>query len=118
MRIVALLLMLMSFGVHAQGVPDALDITRRLAEASAPQLALARVEQLQPAASTAPRWADWEQLRCTLLARLNRHQELTRRVEALPPRTPDAVVRSCMLQGARAALANAQAAPARVFSRS
>jgi len=115
MRIVALLLMLMSFGVHAQGVPDALDITRRLAEASAPQLALARVEQLQPAASTAPRWADWEQLRCTLLARLNRHQELTRRVEALPPRTPDAVVRSCMLQGARAALANAQAAPARVF---
>jgi len=115
MRIVALLLMLTSYGVDAQGVPDMLDITRRFAEASAPQLALARVEQMQPPASTAPRWADWEQLRCTLLARLGRHPELTRRVEALPPRTPDAVVRSCLLQGARAALANAQAAPARVF---
>ena len=115
MRTVVLLVMLMSYGVHAQGVPDAYEITQRYADTAAPQLALARVEQLQPAAPTAPRWADWEQLRCTLLARLARHQELTKRIAALPPATPEKVVRTCLLQGARAAAASAQAATARDF---
>ena len=107
--------MLLSYGVHAQGVPDAYEITQRYAETAAPQLALARVEQLQPAAPTAPRWADWEQLRCTLLARLARHQELIKRVAALPPAAPEKVVRACLLQGARAAAASGQAATARDF---
>ena len=115
MRTAALLVMLISYGVHAQGVPDAFEITQRFADASAPQLALARVEQLQPAAPAGPRWADWEQLRCTLLSRLARHQELTRRVSALSPATPDKVVRTCVLQGARAALANGQGVTARQF---
>jgi hypothetical protein len=115
MRTVVLLALLMSLGARAQGVPDAFEITQRYADNSAPQLALARVEQLQPAASTAPRWADWEQLRCTLLSRLSRYQELTRRVAALPPGAPDKVVRMCVLQGARAALANAQGVVARNF---
>ncbi|MEO8442892.1 MAG: hypothetical protein ABI547_10415, partial [Betaproteobacteria bacterium] len=115
MRTVVLLVMLMSYGVHAQGVPDAFEITQRYADTAAPQLALARVEQLQPAAPTAPRWADWEQLRCILLARLARHQELTKRVAALPPAAPEKVVRTCLLQGARAATASAQAATARDF---
>ncbi|MEO7726239.1 MAG: hypothetical protein ABIS45_03230 [Burkholderiales bacterium] len=52
--------------------------------------------ELQPAALSAPRWADWEQLRCTLLSRLSRHQELTRRVAALPPDIPDKVGRPCV----------------------
>jgi hypothetical protein len=115
MRTVVLLVMLMSYGVHAQGVLDAFEITQRFADGAAPQLALARVEQLQPAAPTAPRWADWEQLRCTLLARLARHQELVKRVVALPSAAPEKVVRTCLLQGARAAAASAQAATARDF---
>ncbi len=115
MRSVVLLVMLLSLSVHAQGVPDPFEITQRFADVAAPELALARVEQLQPAAPAAARWADWEQLRCTLLARLARHQELTKRVAALPPGAPDNVVRTCLLQGARAALANSQAVTARHF---
>ncbi len=115
MRIAAFSFMLLSCAVHAQAVPDAYEITQRFAETSAPQLALTRVEQLQPAQATAPRWADWEQLRCALLARLARHQELTKRVAALPAGAPDKVVRGCLLQGARAALANGEGALARRF---
>ena len=115
MRTIILLAMLMAFGARAQGVPDAFEITQRYADQNAPQLALARVEQMQPAAMNAPRWADWEQLRCALLSRLSRHQELTKRVVALPPGAPDKVVRACLLQGARAALANGQGAIARDF---
>ena len=88
MRTIILLAMLMAFGARAQGVPDAFEITQRYADQNAPQLALARVEQMQPAAMNAPRWADWEQLRCALLSRLSRHQELTKRVVALPPGAP------------------------------
>ena len=115
MRTVACLVLLMSFGVRAQGVPDAFEVTQRFADAGAPQIALARVELMQPAAPAASRWGDWEQLRCALLSRLGRHQDLTRRVAALPAGAPDTVVRACLLQGARAALANAQAAIARNF---
>jgi hypothetical protein len=115
MRIFTVLLVLTSYGAHAQSAPDAFEITQRFAEINAPQLALARVEQSQPAALTAPRWADWEQLRCTLLARLARHQDLTKRVAALPAAAPDKVVRTCVLQGARAALANGEAVIARRF---
>ena len=115
MRLAATLVFLMSLGVHAQGVPDAFEITQRFADSGAPQIAFARVEQFQPAAPTAPRWADWEQLRCTLLSRLGRHQDLTRRVAALPAGAPDKLVRACLPQGARAALANAQGAIARGF---
>lgn len=115
MRTIVTLVMLMAFGAHAQGVPDAFEITQRYADQNAPQLALARVEQMQPAAMNAPRWADWEQLRCALLSRLSRHQQLMKRVAALPPGAPDKVVRACLLQGARAALANGQGVIARDF---
>ncbi len=113
MRIFVGLLMLLSCGVHAQGVPDAFEITQRFAESSAPDLALARVEQLQPAQVNAPRWADWEQLRCSLLARLERYDDLVKRASALPPGASDRVVRVCALQGARAALAGGDGATAR-----
>ncbi|MDB5811597.1 MAG: hypothetical protein JWN94_3719 [Betaproteobacteria bacterium] len=115
MRILGFLIMLASYGVDAQSVPDAFEITQRFAETSAPQLALARVEQLQPATITAARWGDWEQLRCTLLARVARHQELVKRVATLPPSVPDKVGRTCLLQGARAALANGDAKSGRRF---
>lgn len=110
-----MLFMLLACAVQAQSMPDAFETAQRFADSNAPQLALARVEQLQPASTTAPRWADWEQLRCALLARLARHQDLTKRVAALPPAAPHTVVRICVLQGARAALANGEAATARDF---
>ena len=113
MRYVAGLALFITLAARAQGVPDALEITQRFADNSAPQIALARVAQLQPAAVNAPRWGDWEQLRCALLSRLGRHQELTQRLAALPPGAPEKVVRACLLHGARAALANAQGVAAR-----
>ena len=115
MRTVVCLALLVAFGARAQGVPDAYEITRRFADSGAPQIALARVEQLQPNVLSAPRWGDWEQLRCTLLLRLGRHHELAARVAALPPDAPERVVRACLLQGTRAALAIAQGVAAREF---
>ena len=115
MRIVVFLALLLALGARAQSVPDAVDTTQRFADSGASQTALARVEQMQPAASNAPRWGDWEQLRCTLLARLNRYQELASRIAALPAGAPEKVVRSCLMHGTRTALANAQGLPARDF---
>ncbi len=107
--------MLLSCNVLAQGVPDALETTQRFAESGAPHLALARIEQLQPVQTTAPRWAAWEELRCSLLARLEHNEELTKRVAALPAGAGEKVVRTCMLHGARAALAGGDGATARSF---
>lgn len=107
--------MLLSCRVLAQGMPDAFEITRRFAESGAPHLALARVEQLQPAQPAGPRWADWEELRCSLLARLERNEELTKRVAALPAGAGEKIVRACVLHGARAALAGGDGATARSF---
>jgi hypothetical protein len=115
MRSIACLSLFIAFGARAQGVPDAFEISQRFADSNAPQIALARVELLQPAASSAPRWGDWEQLRCALLARLGRHPELTKRVSALPPGAPEKVVRTCLFYAARAALADAQGGIAREF---
>jgi hypothetical protein len=115
MRFFAILAISISLTARAHGVPDTFDIAQRFADSNAPQLALARVEQMQPAAPGGPRWADWEQLRCTLLSRLSRYQELTGRVAALPSGAPDKVVRTCLVQGARAALASGQGVIARGF---
>jgi hypothetical protein len=113
MRCPFVFLLLLSLPARAQGVPEPLDIARRFADAGALQMALARVEQQQPAAVSAPRWGDWEQLRCTLMYRLNLHQELARRIAALPATAPPDVARFCLLQGARAAIGVAQGAAAR-----
>ena len=115
MRALAVFVLLASCGAAAQSPPDAFEITQRFAASGALQTALARVAQLQPAAPAAPRWGDWEQLRCELLYQLNRHQELTQRVAALPSSVPEKNVRPCLLQGARAAIAVAQGATARNF---
>jgi hypothetical protein len=115
MRIFVLLAALLALGARAQGVPDAFEIAQRFADSDAPQIALERIEQLQPAATTAPRWGDWEQLRCSLMRRLNRHQDLVRRVAALPAGAPAKTARFCLLQGARAAIAISQGAGARDF---
>lgn len=115
MRSVVLIAMLTVLGARAQSVPDAFEITQRYADSGAAQIALARIERLQPAAPSAPRWGDWERLRCSLMYRLNRHQELATRIAALPAAAPEGVARFCLLQGARAAIATAQGAAALDF---
>lgn len=113
MRRFAYALTFLSFGALAQGVPGPFDLAQRFAEAGAWQAALARVDQQQPADVSGPRWGDWEQLRCTLMYRLNRHQELAKRIVALPPSAPRSVARFCLMQASRAAIAAAQGASAR-----
>ncbi|MBI2292351.1 MAG: hypothetical protein HYU73_18950 [Betaproteobacteria bacterium] len=115
MRALAVFALLASCGAAAQGSPDAFEITQRFAASGALQTALTRIAQLQPATAAAPRWGDWEQLRCELMYRLSRHQELAQRVAALPASVAEKTARTCLLQGARAAVAVAQGATARDF---
>ena len=115
MRALAVFALLASCGAVAQDTPGAFEITQRFAASGALQTALTRIAQFQPATPAAPRWGDWEQLRCELMFRLNRHQELAQRVAALPSSVPENVARSCLLQGARAAIAVTQGATARDF---
>lgn len=110
---IGLLIFLLSAAARAQGVADPFDIAQRIADAGAWQAALARVDQMQPAAVSGARWGDWEQLRCTLMYRLNRHQELAKRIMALPAAAPQGVARFCLMQAARAAIAVAQGPAAR-----
>jgi TolA-binding protein len=90
-------------------------MTQRFAAAGAPHVALARIESLQPASPSAARWGEWEQLRCTLMQRLNRHRALIERVAAMPPNAPAQAQRACLAQGARAANAIADGVAARDF---
>src|SRR3990172_10636667 len=115
MRALAVFALLASCGAAAQGPPDAFEITQRFAASGALQTALTRIAQLEPATAAAPRWGDWEQLRCELMYRLSRHQELAQRVAALPASVAEKTARTCLLQGARAAVAVAQGATARDF---
>ncbi|HUO44713.1 MAG TPA: hypothetical protein VMT94_07370 [Burkholderiales bacterium] len=98
-----------------QEVTDALDLTRRYVDAGALELALTRVERLQPAAPAAPGWSDWEQLRCSLLARLGRGQALIERAAQLPADAPQALVGDCLLGAAHAAVELGQGRQARAL---
>jgi hypothetical protein len=93
-----------------------LDTARELAASGAARLALARVEQLQPRDSAAPRWGEWEALRLTLLVRLKQNEDALNRVAALPVKLPVADLRSCLLEGARAAIAVGKAQDARGYA--
>jgi hypothetical protein len=94
----------------------ALDTARELAASGAARLALARVEQLQPRDSAAPRWGGWEALRLTLLVRLKQNEDALNRVAALPVKLPAAELRPCLLEGARAAIAVGKAQDARGYA--
>lgn len=83
---------------------EALQTAYRLAGAGAPELALKRVEDLQPSTHGDAQWADWEILRLNLLARLGRHAEILSRVEKLPSDVPVHVIRRALFLGGRAAL--------------
>jgi hypothetical protein len=93
----------------------ALETARGLAATGAPHLALARAEQLQPRDTAAPRWAEWEALRMSLLVRLQRHDEALRRAGALPAGMPQPALRQCLLDAARAAVAVGQGETARSY---
>ncbi|MFZ9150078.1 MAG: hypothetical protein ACO22T_02770 [Burkholderiales bacterium] len=91
---------------------DELAATRSLAKAGAVQLALQRVELLQPAgtasppkaASPAAGWADWERLRLQLLASRAANDQLLQRVAALPTGVEPALAADFHAAAARSAL--------------
>jgi hypothetical protein len=89
---------------------------RAMLSAGAGELALARIEALQPRDPAAPRWAEWEGLRCEALARLNRHDALRARVSALDPERFAGPLATCLVQGARAALAQKDSGDARALA--
>ncbi len=80
----ALICLVMTRVAAAADPADGLEPTRSLARVGAVQLGLHRIDTLQPADATLPRWAEWEQLRLQLLAAAGRHEELLRRVDVLP----------------------------------
>jgi len=98
------------------GAAPALETARGLAASGAPQLALARADQLQPRAANGPGWPEWEALRLTLLVDLKRNDEVLRRAAALPPGMPQPALRQCLLAAARAAVAAGQGAAARAYA--
>lgn len=92
---------------------DALAQTRRLAAEGAPELALARSDQLQPPPQDRARWAQWEALRLELLERLGRSREIAERAAKLPADAPPELAGPMLLGGARAALKDQDPALAR-----
>jgi hypothetical protein len=75
---------------------------RGMLNSGARELALAQVEALQPRDSAAPRWAEWEGLRCEALARLNRREALLGRASALGSERFAPALNPCLLEAARA----------------
>lgn len=96
------LLCVLSLGVHAAEDPTS---TRVILNAGAVELALARVDAFQPGNIDAPRWAEWEGLRCEILARLNRHAELLTRIGKLSPEPLAPALGVCFVLAAQAAVA-------------
>ncbi len=99
----------------APSVADPLEVARSFSREGARELALARIEALQPAQTSAPRWAEWESLRCELLSGLGHHAELIARANALPANIPDRQVRACLAAAAKSAIATGEPALARAW---
>ena len=111
------LLLLLAIAAAACARPAAaLETARNLAASDAPHLALARVELLQPRDPGAPRWADWEALRLTLLVGLKRNGEVLKRAAALPAGMPQPALRLVLQAATRAAVAEGQGATARAYA--
>jgi hypothetical protein len=103
-------------GLAFAGAAPALETARALAGAGAPQLALARVERLQPSDTSAARWGEWEELRLGLLTALARHEDALKRAAALPAALSEPVLRRCLLAAARAAMGAGRGAAARAYA--
>ncbi|HEV7393640.1 MAG TPA: hypothetical protein VGO08_18510 [Burkholderiales bacterium] len=87
---------------RAAALEDTVD-ARRMLDAGAVELALTRIEALQPPDRATAAWAEWEGLRCEGLARLNRLADLLQRADALPPAAGGPLTR-CFVEAARAAI--------------
>ena len=109
----ALACLLTTCAAGAADIPDGLASTRGLAQAGAIQLALRRIDTLQPADAAAPRWADWERLRLELLAGADRNDELLKRATAWPSGLPAGTRAELHAVAADAALAVGRGAAAR-----
>lgn len=93
-----------AWGLSAHAAEDPAS-TRVMLNAGAIELALARIDALQPGDINAPRWAEWEGLRCEILARLNRHAELLNRVGKLPAEPLAPALGACFVAASQAAVA-------------
>jgi len=89
---------------------------RALLDAGARELALARIDASQPRDIAAPRWAEWESLRCEALGRLNRRDALLDRVKTIPKERLSASLNTCFIEAARAALGRNDAEAARTYA--
>lgn len=99
-----LIILLLASGPLRAQTPDSLNTAGRLAQAGAAELALARVVHDQPGDPAAARWAQWEQLRLSLLSRLKHYQDLLARVRDLPSDAPPELRRTAFRLAADAAL--------------
>jgi len=110
------LVVVLAAAIRAGAAPvDDYTRVRRLADAGATEAALASVETLQPKAPRAPGWAAWESLRCELLARLGRHVDLLARASTIPVES-DASLATCLVEGARSAIAQNDPMAARALA--
>ncbi len=114
-RVLGLILVSFTCGALAAPLEDPTSV-RGMLNSGARELALSQVERLQPRDAAAPRWSEWEGLRCEALARLNRREALLARASALtgerfaPPLNP------CLAEAARAALAQDDPQSARSYA--
>jgi len=111
-----LLVALAALRVGAAGAseePNVLAGVQRLVDAGAPELALSRVELLQPRSADRSGWAEWESLRIQLLEGLDRPAELLKRASALPDDAPADLARRALLAGAGAGTRIGEPAQAR-----
>lgn len=109
-------LLLTPLPVVAATAPPAagtVEAVHQLAQAGAPQLALRRIDALQPADSAQARWPEWEALRLQLLAAAGRHDEVLKRADGLPGSLPPAARTALHAAAARSGLALGRAAVAR-----
>jgi len=95
---------------------DPIELTRRIAQAGAADLALARIDELQPRDSAAPGWVEWEALRIALLGERGRHDDALKRAAALSRgELPARIARGVWANAARSAVKLGQGTTARAF---
>lgn len=92
------------FFASAASAADSFEIATRLAQAGAPQSALARIERDPPDRTDIRQSIRWEILRLSLLNELNRPAEVLEHIVVLPMELPVETAQQINWAGARAAL--------------
>lgn len=109
--------LLPAIAAHGAGNAGSPELVRGLARAGAPQLALRRIDILQPAAaapaSAAAAWTEWERLRLQLLAETAAHERLLERVASMPAGIEATVAADLHFLAAQSAMALGRGAAAR-----